>query len=59
MILMAEIYFDMQECFKLFVPLEEKVVVGRHGVHLGESLFDAKKGAVDIQNRHTENPLNE
>ena len=56
---MAEIYFDMQECFKLFVPLEEKVVVGRHGVHLGESLFDAKKGAVDIQNRHTENPLNE
>lgn len=57
-ILMAEIYLDIQKLFQLLVSLEEEIIVGGHGLHLGESLFDSEKCPVHIFNRDMKNLLN-
>lgn len=54
-ILVTEIYLDVQQLCKLFVSCKEQIVVGRHGFHLGKSLFDTYERLVDIRNRHPQN----
>ena len=56
---MAEVYFDTEKLLKLLVSLEEKIIVCRHGFHLGKSLFDAQECPVDVQNGHPKNLLDE
>lgn len=59
MVLVAEIYLDMQHPLQRFVPFEQKIVVGRHGFHFRKSFFDADERPVDVGNRDTKDLFDE
>jgi len=40
---MAEIYFDTEQLFKPLVVVQEKIVVGRSRLHLGETFLDPEE----------------